>query len=1497
MMRNSFIKAGFLLLLTAAVIAIGGAQCAQLLTGGGDGGTPTGNLTGTVTDEVSKKPVQGVQVAVGTKSAITNLSGKYSIQDLAVDTHEITAKKKGYANYSDTIDILEGDNVYDIVLTPTTGTIKGKVTDQESGDPIAGATITTDPEVTVGSVETDESGEFVIEDVDPGGYEVTASAEGFESAAKDVEVEAGKESIVDFELTPALTATPTPTPAVTPSPTATVSPTPTATASSTPAVTPSPTATVSPTPTATASPTPTVTPSPTATVSPTPSATASPTVTPSPTPGGSGGNLLINPSANQGTTGWIFFGPSGVVAISGNNVFYTEDGLGGSSASIYQDAQLPSSSQGKYLLMIGYGSVAYVVPNSITRHPYLYGYQLNSSGGIVEYLQGQNMLHNAGANVWQTISGIFLINSATTSVRFFLNQAVGGGDPADGTRAWFDDLELRVFDTQSGAESYRNTYTSSHPTSSTPPSPTPTPTPTPSPTPTPTPTPTLTPTPTPTPTPSSVTISGTVTNNSAGGGNLIVQAFTAGSGFSGTPVNTYSGGFLSPSGGNLPFSVSGLTSGSSYDLRAFADANSNSAYDSSDPVATQANIAAPSSGISMSLTCAPAVPSTPTIGSPTSSSLFISWSAVSGATSYRVYRSTASGGPYSQVASIASTNYTDTTLSSGTTYYYKVSAVNSCSESAQSGFASGLTIPAQVATPTVGSPTASSLTISWSSVTGATSYNLYGSTASGGPYTLIASAIPSTSYTNTGLSSGTTYYYKVSAVNASGEGAQSNYALGTTLCPTPATPSIPAVGSPTSSSLAISWTGVSGATSYNLYRSTFSTGPYSQVASGLTSTSYTNTGLSSGTTYYYKVSAVNSCGESSQSSGASGLTIPGQVATPTVGSPTTSSLTISWSSVTGATFYYVYRSTSASGPYTQVASGITSTSYTNTGLSCGTIYYYKVSAGNVSGEGAQSNYASGTTTACPAPDLIVLSFTSPSNSSPGATLSFGYYVTVKNNGTVSASAADGNFAVALYLSTDSVWDGGDTLLIGGRSTVSTPMAAGATTAVPIGGMGIPSGTTTGSYYLLAVVDELNEVTNESNEGNNVAANTITISSPAPDLIVMSVDGPTSATPGATISITDTAKNQGSASAGSFYVYFYLSTDTTITTADTQLGSRYVTGLSVGATSSGTTNVTIPAAVTVGNYYMGAIVDKDNTVSESNETNNTGVDTALITVVLTNVWYAITPLNNGRYDFGIEAYNGKIYVFGAAGTSLEVYDPATATWTALANLPTSQSSGDSAIVGDKIYFIGGGSSPYTLVQIYDISTNTWSTGPSIPLSPTYGARWETVEAIGTKIYVIGGQFNGNLLKILDTQTSTWSTGATLPTTIQNPNSTVFNGEIYVWGNAASAVYKYNPTSNLWTTLSGNSLIQRYWQEGITYGNKILIFGGSVSTSLGAQTYTDVIVYDPVGNTWSTTTAFSTPRVYNYGVVSIDNSIYVIGGRAVDWSSSLSTVERVIQISVP
>ncbi|MBN1212298.1 MAG: hypothetical protein JXA92_06940 [candidate division Zixibacteria bacterium] len=165
-------------------------------------------------------------------------------------------------------------------------------------------------------------------------------------------------------------------------------------------------------------------------------------------------NLLVNPAAQDGKTGWTFYGNSGVVDVSSyDKEFYTRDKVD-QRAYILQDVELPRQSQGKYLLLFGKGWVKGVVENSITRHPYLYGYQFDEYGYIVQYMQGQQLRHTAGADKWQNLFGVFPIDEDTRSIRFFLMQAYQNGDEPDGTTAKFDDLELIVFNTLVEAQRY-----------------------------------------------------------------------------------------------------------------------------------------------------------------------------------------------------------------------------------------------------------------------------------------------------------------------------------------------------------------------------------------------------------------------------------------------------------------------------------------------------------------------------------------------------------------------------------------------------------------------------------------------------------------------------------------------------------------------------------------------------------------------------------------------------------------------------------------------------------------------------------------------------------------------------------------------------------------------------------------------------------------------------------------------------------------------------------
>jgi len=183
-------------------------------------------------------------------------------------------------------------------------------------------------------------------------------------------------------------------------------------------------------------------------------------------------------------------------------------------------------------------------------------------------------------------------------------------------------------------------------------------------------------------------------------------------------------------------------------------------------------------------------------------------------------------------------------------------------------------------------------------------------------------------------------------------------------------PSVPPPAAPTNltatavsgSQINLLWTPSGGANSYNVMAATAVSGPYSAIATGLTTTSFNNTGLSSSATYYYVVTAWNNGGESPYSSQASGtpLSVPAAPTGLTATALSSSQIALSWSTGSGATSYNVKRALSSGGSYTNLANPST-TNYTDSGLSTTTTYYYVVSALNGGGESTNSTEASATT--------------------------------------------------------------------------------------------------------------------------------------------------------------------------------------------------------------------------------------------------------------------------------------------------------------------------------------------------------------------------------------------------------------------------------------------------------------------------------------------------------------------------------------------------------
>ena len=299
---------------------------------------------------------------------------------------------------------------------------------------------------------------------------------------------------------------------------------------------------------------------------------------------------------------------------------------------------------------------------------------------------------------------------------------------------------------------------------------------------------------------------------------------------------------------------------------------------------------------------------------------------------------------------------------------------------------------------------------------------------------------------------------------------------------------------------------------------------------------------------------------------------------------------LSWDSSLGAISYDVKRSLTAGGPYTTIAEDVKGVFFADTTVTNGVTYHYVVSAANTLGESDDSDEASATPNT--PSDLSVPALTAPDNAARGSTVAV--TVTTKNQGGGPAAAT----TTRLYLSTDWVYDGGDRPL---DPALTVPGLAPGETNVATVSVIIPADTPVGAVYLIARADD-SDVLPESNEFNNTRWRAIAI---GPDLTIATFTAPSTAAAGGSIQASDTVTNRGASSAGASSTTFYLSTNGTFDASDTPLaGGRAVPALEPGASSSGTTTVTIPAATSTGTYYLFAKADGSGAVEEAVETNNT-----------------------------------------------------------------------------------------------------------------------------------------------------------------------------------------------------------------------------------------------------------------------------------------------------
>lgn len=256
----------------------------------------------------------------------------------------------------------------------------------------------------------------------------------------------------------------------------------------------------------------------------------------------------------------------------------------------------------------------------------------------------------------------------------------------------------------------------------------------------------------------------------------------------------------------------------------------------------------------------------------------------------------------------------------------------------------------------------------------------------------------------------------------------------------------------------------------------------------------------------------------------------------------------------------------------------------------------------------------------------------------------------------------------------------------------------------------------------------------------------------------------------------------------------------------------------------------------------------------------------------DAWTRKKPMPHPVHHAAVAAANGKMYLFGgfdlpASGppgwnpvADCWEYDPAKDDWRQLAPMPTARGGGIAAFVRGKCYVIGGAAPmpganvpvlrprqpqrSVATVEEYDPATNAWRARAPMPIPCNHMGG----EAVGEKIYVIGGRLSGafiigypgntNLVQAYDPAMDAWSTGSPMPTARSGLSTASLNGIIYAAGGevqddkaltAFRAFEAYHPASDTWWSLPP-MLLPRHECIMAAVGNRIHVAGGSVQSAI-------------------------------------------------------------------
>jgi len=268
----------------------------------------------------------------------------------------------------------------------------------------------------------------------------------------------------------------------------------------------------------------------------------------------------------------------------------------------------------------------------------------------------------------------------------------------------------------------------------------------------------------------------------------------------------------------------------------------------------------------------PAAPTTLAATAVSSTQINLTWvDASTNETGFQIERSLTTGTGFTLVTTTAANavSFSNAGLTAGTKYFYRIRAINAGGNSAYTAEANATTVVAPPAAPTTLAATAASSTqinLTWvDASTNETGFQIERSLTAGTGFTLVTNMpANSVSFSNTGLTAGTKYFYRIRAINAGGNSAYTAEANATTTVAPPAAPTTLAATAASSTQINLTWVDAStNETGFQIERSLTAGSGFALITTtSANAVSFSNTGLTAGTQYFYRIRAINAGGNS-----------------------------------------------------------------------------------------------------------------------------------------------------------------------------------------------------------------------------------------------------------------------------------------------------------------------------------------------------------------------------------------------------------------------------------------------------------------------------------------------------------------------------------------------------------------------------------------------------------------------------------------------------------